>query len=136
MRAAGVIGVSRRRAPRTTRRDSQAPPVPDRVERHFQADAPNRLWIADITHVPTLVGFLYLAIILDVFSRRIVGWAMANHLRTELVVEALEMAVAQRRPAGVIHHSDRGCPIHVAGLRRPLPRLGRGAVADLDRRFF
>ena len=109
MRAAGVAGVSRRRAPRTTRRDSQAQPAPDRVERRFEADAPNRLWVADITYVPTLVGFLYLAIVLDVFSRRVVGWAMATHLRTALVIEALEMAVAQRRPAGVIHHSDRGC---------------------------
>ena len=82
---------------------------PDRVERHFEADAPNRLWVADITYVPTLVGFLYLAIVLDVFSRRVVGWAMATHLRTELVIEALEMAVAQRRPDAVVHHSDQGC---------------------------
>ena len=74
MRAAGVAGVSRRRAPRTTRQDSQAQPAPDRVERRFEADAPNRLWVADITYVPTLVGFLYLAIVLDVFSRRVVGW--------------------------------------------------------------
>ena len=73
------------------------------------ADAPNRLWVADITYVPTLVGFLYLAIVLDVFSRRVVGWAMATHLRTELVVESLEMAVEQRRPEAVVHHSDQGC---------------------------
>ena len=109
MRAAGIAGVSRRRGPRTTRRDVQARPAPDRVERHFAADAPNRLWVADITYVPTLVGFLYLAIVLDVFSRRVVGWAMAPHLRTELVVEALEMAVEQRRPEAVVHHSDQGC---------------------------
>ena len=109
MRAAGVAGVSRRRGPRTTRRDVQARPAPDRVERHFEADAPNRLWVSDITYVPTLAGFLYLAIVLDVFSRRIVGWAMAAHLRTELVIEALEMAVAQRRPGAVVHHSDQGC---------------------------
>ena len=109
MRAAGIAGVSRRREPRTTRRDTQARPAPDRVERHFEADAPNRLWVADITYVPTLVGFLYLAIVLDVFSRRVVGWAMATHLRTELVIEALEMAVAQRRPEAVVHHSDQGC---------------------------
>ena len=109
MRAAGIAGVSRRRGPRTTRRDVQARPAPDRVERHFAADAPNRLWVADITYVPTLVGFLYLAIVLDVFSRRVVGWAMATHLRTELVVEALEMAVEQRRPEAVVHHSDQGC---------------------------
>ena len=106
MRSVGVAGVSRRRGPRTTRRNAQARPAPDRVERRFEADAPNRLWVADITYVPTLAGFLYLAIVLDVFSRRVVGWAMAGHLRTALVVEALEMAVAQRRPEAVIHHSD------------------------------
>ena len=109
MRSVGVAGVSRRRGPRTTRRNAQARPAPDRVERRFEADAPNRLWVADITYVPTLAGFLYLAIVLDVFSRRVVGWAMAGHLRTALVVEALEMAVAQRRPEAVIHHSDQGC---------------------------
>ena len=97
MRSAGIAGVSRRRGPRTTRRNVQARPAPDRVERRFEADAPNRLWVADITYVPTLAGFLYLAIVLDVFSRRVVGWAMAGHLRTALVVEALEMAVDQRQ---------------------------------------
>ena len=109
MRSVGVAGVSRRRGPRTTRRNAQARPAPDRVARRFEADAPNRLWVADITYVPTLAGFLYLAIVLDVFSRRVVGWAMAGHLRTALVVEALEMAVDQRRPVAVIHHSDQGC---------------------------
>ena len=107
MRSVGVAGVSRRRGPRTTRRNAQARPAPDRVERRFEADAPNRLWVADITYVPTLAGFLYLAIVLDVFSRRVVAWAMAGHLRTALVVEALEMAVTQRRPEAVIHHSDK-----------------------------
>ena len=116
MRAAGVAGVSRRRAPRTTRRDSQAQPAPDRVERRFEADAPNRLWVADITDVPTLVGFLYLAIVLDVFSRRVVGWAMATHLRTELVIEALEMAVAQRRPAGRHPSLGQRLPAWVQGV--------------------
>ena len=109
MRQAGLAGVSRRKGPRTTRRDAQARPVPDLVEREFHADAPDRLWVADITYVPTLAGFLYLAIVLDVFSRRIVGWAMAGHLRTELVLDALDMAVEQRRPGSVIHHSDQGC---------------------------
>ena len=70
--------------------------------------APNRLWVADITHVPTLVGFLYLAVVLEVFSRRIVGWSMADHMRTELVLDALNMACRQRRPTEVIHHSDQG----------------------------
>ena len=73
MRAAGIAGVSRRRGPRTTRREVQDRPAPDRVERRFEADAPNRLWVADITYIPTLAGFLYLAIVLDVFSRRVVG---------------------------------------------------------------
>ena len=123
MRSVGVAGVSRRRGPRTTRRNAQARPAPDRVERRFEADAPNRLWVADITYVPTLAGFLYLAIVLDVFSRRVVGWAMAGHLRTALVVEALEMAVTQRRPEAVIHHSDRA-----ASTRRwpSAPAAGNG----------
>ena len=109
MRQAGLAGVSRRKGPRTTRRDAQARPAPDLVEREFHADAPDRLWVADITYVPTLAGFLYLAIVLDVFSRRVVGWSMAGHLRTELVLDALDMAVEQRRPGSVIHHSDQGC---------------------------
>ena len=109
MRQAGLAGVSRRKGPRTTRRNAQARPAPDLVEREFHADAPDRLWVADITYVPTLAGFLYLAIVLDVFSRRIVGWSMAGHLRTELVLDALDMAVEQRRPDSVIHHSDQGC---------------------------
>ena len=82
--------------------------APDLVERRFQAQAPNRLWVADITYVPTWARFVFLAVVLDVFSRRIVGWSMADHLRTELVLEALNMAVGQRRPEAVIHHPDRG----------------------------
>ena len=79
MRAAGLAGVSRRRGPRTTRRAVRVRPAPDRVGRRFEAAAPNRLWVADVTYVPTLAGFLYLAVVLDVFSRRVVGWAMAAH---------------------------------------------------------
>ena len=130
MRQAGLAGVSRRKGPRTTRRDAQARPAPDLVEREFHADAPDRLWVADITpasprggrlYVPTLAGFLYLAIVLDVFSRRIpafagTGWAMAGHLRTELVLDALHMAVQQRRPDSVIHHSDSELEPHAASV--------------------
>ena len=105
MREAGLAGVSRRKGPRTTRRDPQARPAPDLVERRFEAEAPDRLWVADITYVPTAAGFLYLAVVLDVFSRRVVGWSMADHLRTELVLNAPDMAVGQRRPGSVIHHS-------------------------------
>ena len=108
MREAGLAGVSRRRGTRTTRADSTHRAAPDRVERQFRADAPDRIWVADITYVPTWAGVVFLAIVLDVFSRRVVGWAMATHLRTELVLAALNMAIAQRRPDGVVHHSDRG----------------------------
>lgn len=109
MRAAGLRGVSRRNWITTTVRDRDARPAPDLVERNFTALAPNRLWVADITYIPTWAGFLYLAVVLDVFSRRIVGWAMETYLRTELVLKALDMALGQRRPADVIHHSDQGC---------------------------
>ncbi|MBK6799443.1 MAG: DDE-type integrase/transposase/recombinase [Acidobacteria bacterium] len=93
---------------KTTIRGQEAAPAPDLVNRDFRADTPNTLWIADITYVPTWSGFLYLSVVIDVFSRRVVGWAMETHLRTELVLKALEMATSQRRPEGVIHHSDQG----------------------------
>jgi putative transposase len=109
MRAAGLAGVSRRKGCVTTVRDVTQRRAPDLVERNFVAKAPNDLWVADITYVPTWAGFLYLAVVLDAWSRRVVGWAMANHLRTDLVVEALNMALWQRRPDDVIHHSDQGC---------------------------
>jgi putative transposase len=110
MRQAGLVGCHRRRPFHTTRRDPTAEPAPDLVQRAFAASAPNLLWVADITDVPTGEGFLYLAVILDAFSRRVIGWSMADHLRTELVVGALEMAVWNRQPGGgVIHHSDHGC---------------------------
>lgn len=109
MQAAGLQGVSRRKAPPTTMRSKRERPAPDLVDRSFRAEAPDQLWVADITYVPTGAGFLYLAVVLDAFSRRIVGWSMASHLRTELVLSALEMALSQRRPEGVIHHSDQGC---------------------------
>lgn len=109
MRAAGIVGCHRRRRVVTTRRESRQVPAPDRVQRRFVASAPNQLWTADITYIPTWSGFLYLAVVLDVYSRRIVGWAMAEHLRSELVLTAVDMAVWTRRPArGVIHHSDQG----------------------------
>jgi len=109
MRAAGIVGVSRRRYRGTTVRDHESVAAPDLVERQFTANGPNQLWVADITYIPTWAGFLYLAVVLDVWSRRVVGWCMATHLRTELVLTALEMAVWRRQPSGVIHHSDQGC---------------------------
>ena len=109
MREANLMGAQRRRYRGTTRQDRQAVPAPDLVQRDFTASAPNQLWVADITYVATGEGWLYLATVLDAWSRRIVGWAMGDTLRTELVVDALNMAVWNRRPAvGVVHHSDRG----------------------------
>ena len=104
----GIQGVTRRRGFKTTIRDEENRPAPDLVQRDFTATGRDKLWVADITYVPTLAGFLFLAVVLDVWSRRIVGWAMRTHLRTELVEEALDMALEQRRPASVIHHSDQG----------------------------
>jgi len=108
MKAAGIAGVSRRRAARTTFRDERVRPVSDLVDRNFHAEAPDQLWVADITYIPTWAGFLYLAVVLDAFSRRIIGWAMSHSLRTQLVLDALNMAIGQRKPRDVIHHSDQG----------------------------
>jgi putative transposase len=107
MRHAGLAGVSRRKSTVTTVRDG-ARQAPDLVDRNFTADRPNMLWVADITYIPTWAGFLYLAVVLDAFSRRIVGWSMATTLHTQVVLDALDMALWQRRPSGVIHHSDQG----------------------------
>jgi putative transposase len=104
---AGLVGVSRRKSAVTTGRDG-ARQAPDLVDRNFTADQPNRLWVADITYIPTWGGFLYLAVVLDAFSRRIVGWSMATTLHMQVVLDALNMALWQRRPSGVIHHSDHG----------------------------
>jgi putative transposase len=110
MREHGLQGVHRRRRHGTTRRDPQASPASDLVERDFKPTGPNRLWVADITQQRTGEGWLYLAVVLDAFSRRVVGWSMADHLRTELVLDALDMAISQRQPApGLVCHSDHGC---------------------------
>jgi putative transposase len=109
LKQAGLRGVSRRTWPVTTVRAEHARPAPDLVQRAFTATGPNQLWVADSTYIPTWAGTLYLAVVLDVWSRRIIGWAMATHLRTSLVLAALEMAIAQRRPTNVVHHSDQGC---------------------------
>ena len=110
MRDLGIQGVTRRRfKTATTRKDAKARPAPDLVNRNFSADGPDQLWVADITHVPTWAGWLYLAVVLDAWSRRIVGWAMAPHMRAELVEGALAMAISNRKPKGrVVHHSDQG----------------------------
>ena len=109
MRQAGLRGISRRKfRVGVTLRDPRARPAPDLVERCFVAERPDQLWVADIKQIPTWEGKLYVASVLDVFSRRAVGWSMAPHMRTGLVLAAIEMAISQRHPHGVIHHSDQG----------------------------
>jgi putative transposase len=134
MKDAGLQGVSRRKRTVTTRRDSAAESAPDLVDRDFTASAPNQLWVSDITYIPTWAGFLYLAVVLDVWSRRVVGWAMANHLRTLLVLDALNMAIEQRRPADVIHHSDHGCQYTSIAFGKRCEEMGvrpsMGSVGD------
>jgi len=126
MRKAGLRGCPRARKKRiTTRRDPYATPVPDLVKRNFTAAAPNKLWTADITYVGTREGFLYLAFILDCYSRKVVGWSMASYLRTELVVDALEMALWRRKPgAGLIHHTDRGAQYTALSFAKRLEEVG------------
>jgi transposase InsO family protein len=111
MRAEGIAGVVRGKRVFTTQADETAPRPDDLVERDFTAPAPNRLWVADLTYVRTWAGFVYVSFVFDVFSRFIVGWQAASHLRTDLALDALEMALWQRRGAGegLVHHSDRGC---------------------------
>jgi putative transposase len=107
MAESGLAGVSRRKFVTTTMKDGGRQ-APDLVERDFTAERPDLLWVADITYIPTWGGFLYLAVVLDAFSRRIVGWSMSTSLATQLVLDALNMALAIRRPNDVIHHSDQG----------------------------
>lgn len=109
MRHAGIFGASGKRGgPRTTIRDARRPSAPDLVDRSFARAKPDRLWVCDIKYIQTGQGFLFLAAVQEVFSRRIVGWSMRDDLKTDLVLDALGMAVANRRPANVIAHSDHG----------------------------
>jgi len=132
MRTAGLVGCHRRRRARTTVADPAHAPAPNLVARDFAAPAPDRLWIGDITYVPTREGWLYLAVLLDAHSRRVVGWAMADHLRTELALDALHMALRARRPPpGLVHHTDRGCQYAATAYRQAL--AARGVVASMSR---
>jgi transposase InsO family protein len=140
MRSAGLRGATLRRYVVTTQTDPGARRAVDLVDRQFYSDGPDRLWVADITYIPTWSGFLYLAMVLDVYSRRIVGWAMETHLRTELILAALNMAITQRRPQAVIHHSDRGCQYTSyafgkrcrGGRRHALDGIGRRCLRQRD----
>ncbi len=104
------------------------------MKRDFTASGPDQLWVADITYVPTWAGFLYLAVVLDAWSRKVVGWAMSTTLHTDVVLDALNMAVTQRQPRDVIHHFGSRLPIHVISLRSPLQEAGvrtsMGTVGD------
>ena len=109
MRQHDIVAIQEKRYKRTTRANPAHPVVPNRLGRDFKATAPNQKWTVDITYIETLEGWLYLAVVLDLFSRRIVGWAMSNRMTTQLAVDALQMAILQRRPdSGLLHHSDRG----------------------------
>lgn len=137
MRQAGLEGCHRRRkkTPRTTMADPRAIPAPDLVQRDFAPEAVNKLWVADISYLPTREGFDYLAFVLDAYSRRCVGWAMASHLRSELVTDALNMALSRRNPGpGLIHHSDRGSQYSSVAFGVRLAEAGAvhsmGSVAD------
>ena len=124
MRQARIQGVHRRRKVTTTRRNPERTAAPDLVRREFTAAGPNEIWAADITYIPTGAGFLYLAAVIDVWSRRVVGWSMRDDMATPLVTDALDMAIARRRPERVIHHSDRGSQYSSAAFRARCERAG------------
>ena len=133
MRAAGLRGISRAKGPRTTA-GSGPETRPDLVERSFTATAPDQLWVADITYCRTFAGWIYVAFVIDVFSRRVVGWQLSKGLRTDLALDALEMGLWQRcrvghDTTGLVHHSDKGPirrdPLHPAAGRSRRRRLGR-----------
>jgi putative transposase len=134
MRQAGLKGAQKRRFRCTTRSGARERWAPDLVDRQFVAGRPNALWLADVTYVPTAEGILYLAAVLDVFSRLIVGWAMEARLGSKLVLAALEMAYTQRRPKQVIHHSDHGSEYTAIAFGTRCTRLGirlsMGSVGD------
>ena len=134
MRSQGLQGASRRRWIRTTVRQEKDRPALDLVKWEFTATAPNRLWVADITYIPTWEGFHFFAVVLDVFSRRVVGWAMVSQMETDLVLAALTMAVKQQNLSKVVHHSDQGSQYtfsrfgsrcHILNVRQSM-----GAVGD------
>ena len=135
MQRAGLQGVSRRRGfVVTTRREAGQSKAPDLVKRRFVALGPNQLWVADMTYIPTWAGFIYLAVVLDVWSRRVVGWSIGESMRAERVLAALNMALQTRRPAGVIHHSDQGSQYASVAFGKRCREMGvrpsMGSVGD------
>jgi putative transposase len=147
MRCAGLQGAYRRRRRGCTVRDPAGSPHPDLVNRQFTAGAPDRLWVTDVTQHPTSQGWVYCAVVLDVFSRRVVGWSIADHLRTELVLDALDMARWRRKPpaATTVLHSDHGCQytswafgqrLRAAGLLGSMGSIGDCYDNSLMESFF
>ena len=135
MRRANLVGVHRRRLKGCTKHDPSRPSFPDLVKRSFTATAPNQLWVADITQHATGEGWLYLAAVLDIFHRAVVGWSMGERLTADLVVDALNMAIWNRRPGkGLIHHSDHGAQYTSLVFSRRLEDAGihgsMGSVGD------
>jgi putative transposase len=125
MRHHGIQGRHKRRAPRTTDSKHAHPVAPNLLDRRFTATAPNKIWLADITYIPTAEGWLYLAVVLDMFSRRVVGWAMRDTMPQELTLAALQMAITHRQPGpGVVHHSDRGSQYAARAYRQVLDNNG------------
>ena len=134
MASAGLVAKSgRSRAPRTTIADPAASPAPELLKRNFDPAGPDKVWATDITYLPTAKGWCYLAAIIDCYSRMVVGWALAGHMRTELCLEALNDALARRAPAaGLVHHSDRGCQYTSHDYRKALAE--RDIVASMSRK--
>jgi len=125
MKKGGLCALRPKRFRKTTDSSHTQPVVPNLVQRQFSPNSPNEIWAADITYIRTWEGWLYLAVVIDLFSRRVIGWAMANHLRTDLAISALQMAVRHRRPPrGMIHHSDRGVQYASREYREFLQRHG------------
>jgi putative transposase len=144
MRARGLQGITRRRRHGCTRSRPDARSE-DLVQRQFRPNSPDRLWVQDITQHPTREGWVYLAVVIDAWSRRVVGWSIADHLRAELVVDALEMARLRRRPTGTIAHSDHGCQytswvfgqrLRAAGLMGSMGSVGDALDNAVAESFF
>jgi putative transposase len=133
MRTAGLSGQRRRRRARTTVVDRGAAVAPNLVARQFTVAAPNRLWVGDMTYVPTWEGWLYVAVLLDCYARRVIGWSMADNLRTDLPLAALNMALSQRRPepGQLVHHTDRGCQYTSSAYQDVL--AAHGVIASMSR---